>query len=364
MATIFWSMAGEGRGHATRMRTLVEQLRHEHKIVLFAPADAFKFLSPLYANSDLNVEVEEIPGLLFKYENKKLHLIKSILSGGRFLQKTLPSLQERLRKRIENEKPDLILTDFEPALPRAATQCGIPFVSLSHQHFLVSYDLSSLPKRLRFHAWMMSWAVKAYYSGQKKTLVSAFFEGTLKKRYKKVIPLGPMINEDIRNAEITKGGYLLSYMRSITEMSAIEELEKSKQRIKLYGMGERPPMGNISFHPISPESFVNDLAGCGGVICAAGNQLLGECLYLGKPVLAVPEKVHHEQMINSHFLKQMGCGDFVPIEELRLSHIENFLEKRETYEKSLEKTCQKLDGTQHAAKLLRSYLNGKWLDGK
>ena len=65
MATIFYSLAGEGRGHATRVRTIVEQLRSEHRFVIFAPGDAFDMLAPLYAESD--VVVQRIEGLRFAY---------------------------------------------------------------------------------------------------------------------------------------------------------------------------------------------------------------------------------------------------------------------------------------------------------
>ena len=37
MATIFYGLSGEGRGHATRARTIVEGLRKRHKVVVFAP---------------------------------------------------------------------------------------------------------------------------------------------------------------------------------------------------------------------------------------------------------------------------------------------------------------------------------------
>ena len=48
MAKIFYSMAGEGRGHAVRVMTLVEHLRQQHELVLFAPGDAHEFLEKAY----------------------------------------------------------------------------------------------------------------------------------------------------------------------------------------------------------------------------------------------------------------------------------------------------------------------------
>ncbi len=48
MAKIFYRLAGEVRGHAARVRSMVELLRHEHEIVIFAPEQAFEFLAPRY----------------------------------------------------------------------------------------------------------------------------------------------------------------------------------------------------------------------------------------------------------------------------------------------------------------------------
>ena len=44
------------------------------------------------------------------------------------------------------------------------------------------------------------------------------------------------------------------------------------------------------------------------VVSTAGNQLVGEALYLGKPVLVMPERVNFEQAINAHYLEQSGAG--------------------------------------------------------
>ena len=41
------------------------------------------------------------------------------------------------------------------------------------------------------------------------------------------------------------------------------------------------------------KRFVDDLAGSAAMIGAAGNQLIGESLYLGKPLFVMPERRHH-----------------------------------------------------------------------
>lgn len=85
--------------------------------------------------------------------------------------------------KIDKETPDLVITDFEPALPRAARQAGIPFISLDHQHFLLVSDLSKLPTDLQRHAFFMAQIVKGYCHGQvEEVLPSAIYTGDLLQR--------------------------------------------------------------------------------------------------------------------------------------------------------------------------------------
>jgi uncharacterized protein (TIGR00661 family) len=356
MATIYLSMSGEGRGHATRAKTLVDYLKDEHRIILFAPADAYAFLAPIYVD-DPAITVRKIPGVIFHYVDQKLDLSQSILEGLKYFRKTLYDSVNELSVMIDSEKPDLIITDWEPAMPRAALRCGVPFISLSHQHFLESYDLSPLPWSLRFHAWLMNWVVKTHYSGQLKTVVTGFFTAPLKKGYEAVQQIGPLIRPEIKNALPVNGDHYLSYLRKATPQRVVDELVKANRPIRIYGLGNRPQQGLVTFHAIDPVKFVDDLASAKAVICAAGNQLLGECLYLGKPVLALPEASHYEQLINSHFLRIMKCGDFKILERLKVKHILWFLDNLHQYHSGLSQTSLKLDGTPQIIDLINNLLH-------
>ena len=171
MAKVFYSMAGEGRGHAVRVRSVVEALRGEHEIVLFAPDEAYDFLAPKYAGTE--IEVRKIPCLRFHYRNRKLDYFQTAVHGARYLR-GLSSLIRDLAAVIRKEKPDVIVTDFEPALPRAARRVGVPFVVLNHQHFLVVSDLSALPRSLQLYAAYMSVVVGRIIRGNRRRLYLRF----------------------------------------------------------------------------------------------------------------------------------------------------------------------------------------------
>jgi len=306
MATIHYSVMGEGRGHATRARTLTEYLRQRHKVVLYAGGDAFEFLAPIYDRSD--VEVREIPSLRFAYrESGRVSFWKTLLGAARFVSDKSRVVGD-LAREMRADKPDLVLTDFEPLLPRAARKVGVPYVSFDHQHFMVENDLSSLPWALRMRTRVLGWGVRANYRKQAATIVSSFYAPGLRSSSSNVYQVRAMIRPDLQACEVTDAGHLVAYLRPSTPDSVVHALRGLPKEVRVYGRGEQPRDGNLSFCPISESGFMTDLASCSGVVCAAGNQLLGECLFLGKPVLALPEAGQDEQLINAHFLAESGHG--------------------------------------------------------
>ncbi|MBI1347894.1 teichoic acid biosynthesis protein [bacterium] len=359
MARIFYSMAGEGRGHAARVRTLVEHLRHDHELVLFASDEAYDFLARCYGPEQQvpNVRLMRIPGLRFHYTNRKLDLWRTISSGLAYAFHGLPQLVAAFRRRIRDEQPDLILSDFEPALPRAATAERVPYISIDHQHVLMAYDLRSLPWSLKWHAWSMSWAVWLYYTRQTEIITSSFYHTPLKPGWERVRQVGPLIRAEVAAANPHRGNYLLSYLRANTPDSILDVLQSVGRPIKVYGLGERPPCVNLIFCPIHETQFVTDLANCEAVICAAGNQLLGESLYLGKPVLALPEAQHHEQRINAHYLQEMGVGMWTTLETLDAAKIEEFLARLPEFQQRLFDLRGQFDGTAATLQIIQDVLS-------
>lgn len=353
MAKIFISLSGEGRGHATRVRALVEALSAAHQVRIFAPGDARAFLAPLYAGTE--VRVDPLPGLCFAYDDR--HRLRYSATLRRLLSylRQLPATLDRLTTELRREQPDLVITDFEPALPRAARRCGVPFVSLNHQHFLRTYDLSSLPRRLRWHAAYMAVLVGAYHSGQVETIVSSFYFPPLRRGCGRVTQIGVLLRPEVRAARPRAGSHLVAYWRKFGSTPVLRALENTGLEVRVYGLGERPPRGRLSFHAISEAGFVADLAGCTALVCTAGNQLVGEALYLGKPVFALAETGNYEQEINAHFLQASGAGDALPLAQFTEARLHRFLASLDRYRAGLPPR-ERLDGLPAALRVLGRHL--------
>jgi len=356
MATIFYGVMGEGRGHAARARSMTEQLRSRHRMVLYSSHDALAFLRDEYEDAS-DVEVREIPGVKFHYVENRLALRKTIGQGLSFWWNR-KKLSQSIVEDIGRDQPSLIVSDFEPLVARAAHQAGLPVLSLDHQHFLVAYDLSGLPWKYRWRARSMRLAVWMFNIAEDQSVVSAFYRPPLRRGYEHMIQVGPLLRSAIRGRQPKQGGYLLSYLRRQTPDRVVDMIASLPVPSRIYGLGQRPPMGNAEFYAVDELSFTEALVNCRGVVAAAGNQLLGEALYLEKPYFALPERKHFEQCINAHFLKQLGGGGWARLEEVRQADFDQFIADMPTYHQNLQGRQEEFDGTTAAAEAIESMLPG------
>jgi len=355
MAQIAISLCGEGRGHATRIATLAERLCGDHELLIFTSADAYEFLSHRFAD-DPRIRIVAIPGIVFQYSSGRLDVPRSIATGLDYQARTLGPLVDRMLGELDAFGADLAVTDFEPALPRAAARQGIPLVSVDHQHFLLAYDLSSLPWWLQWQAWLMSHAVWMYVTEATDTVVSAFFRPPLKRGWEHVVQVGPLLRGEVKRAVPSDEGFVLSYLRRHTPFQALATLADSGLPVKVYGLGERDAVGAVSFHAIDEQRFIDDLAACRCLVSAAGNQLTGEALHLGKPMLLLPERAHAEQLMNSHFLAGMGCGDFALLEQVTPAIVRGFLDRLDTFRPALDALAGRFDGTADVVRVIEHRL--------
>ncbi len=329
MARILYALSGEGRGHATRAATIVDALAGRHAINLFAPGLAYGLLADRFR--DGRARVEPIDGLRFTYrKNGRLSLFGTAAGALAYLRR-LPSLIGALSRRIRDERPDLCITDFDPALPRAAERCGVPYLSVDHQHFLAVSDFSGFPKQLRPHIAAMGRLVRCFYRRQALSIVSSFAFPPVRDGVGPVLRTGVMLRPEVLAASPERRGHLCVYLRRAAPSSLLESLERIGCPTRIYGLGAWPRRGQLEFIAVDERRFVEDLANCRALISTAGNQLVGEALWLGKPVLAIPEAGNAEQRINAHLLRDSGGGDYLLPEQLDVPGLRAFVDNAESY---------------------------------
>jgi uncharacterized protein (TIGR00661 family) len=356
MARIAIGVCGEGRGHAARALTLIERFGGRHELLVASTDEALALLAARTGACRAAVRFLDVPGIRFEYAGGRIDVSRSIAAGLWYGWRRLPAILGRVTRALEAFGADLVITDFEPVLPRAARRLGVPIVSVDHQHFLLAYDLRHLPHGLRWQAACMGLAVRLYVRGAADTVVSAFFRPPLVRGWEQVVQVGPLLRGAVLAAEPHEGGHVVSYLRRHTPAAVLDALAACGLPVRVYGLGGRAPRGAVTFHEIDETRFVEDLAGCAAVVAAGGNQLIGEALHLGKPLLARPEAGHAEQCMNGHFLRAMGCGDFVPLEQVDADRVRAFLAARDRYRPALAAVAGRMDGTNDVMRVVERRL--------
>lgn len=326
MATIHYGINGEGRGHATRSRTVIEGLAERHDVRVSTYGDAYDLLGPWCRGR--GIEIREIPGPRFRYRRSgRLDYLRSGVGGLGYLRR-LPGLVRDRARELEREGCDLAIVDFEPTLARAAVRVGVPLVSLDHQHVLSVGCFQALPFGLRSKARLLGASVPLFVPRADLTLVSAFHHLPLRPGLAGVESVGVLLDATLRAAceAASPGEHLTAYFRREIVGEALQVLAAAPVPVHLFGLGERPDQGAIRFHAVDRNRFVEQLATGAALVCTAGNQVVGEAFALGKPALVIPEAGNFEQELNGWFLQASGGGSCVSADEFGARHLRAFLE--------------------------------------
>ena len=204
-------------------------------------------------------------------------------------------------------------------------------VWFDHQHSLLVNDLSQLSWRLRWKAWALAPSVHLFYRRQRRTIVSSFYQPPLKPHVRSVTQTGTLLRPEILRSRPVAGETVLVYMRRFLHDNLLDALRRCGRPVKIYGLEPRPPLEEIEFCQVDERNFLQDLTDCYAVVSNAGNQLVGEALYLKKPFLALPEAGNFEQAINAHFVRESGGGDWIPCQQLDAAVLQRFLDRVPVY---------------------------------
>ena len=102
---------------------------------------------------------------------------------------------------------------------------------------------------------------------------------------------------------------------------------------------------------MTPDSSTTS-ASCRAVISTAGNQLVGEAMFLGKPVLVRPED-SVEQRMNAAAVTRLAIGEEVDEASLDASRISGFLNRGDSYRDNAKRLWR--DGRAQALESLESF---------
>jgi uncharacterized protein (TIGR00661 family) len=305
---ILYGVVGEGMGHATRSRVILEDLlKKGHDIRVVVSGRAAKFLGEKFAGR-ARIRVEEIHGLHLKFDGNDLDVSESVLSN-------LAAAPEGVKKNLEvysrvtaDFDAEVVVSDFESFAYFYGRAKRLPVISIDNMQVInrCRHD-AFVTDDASFSFQLARLAVKAKLPGAYHYLVSSFFFPPVKKPRTTLVP--PILRPEILAARREPGAHVLVYQTAAANADAlVATLKKLPYAFRAYGTGKTGNDGNVTFCPFSETAFVDDLRTARAVVAGGGYSLMGEAVHLHVPMLSIPIQGQYEQELNGRYLQQLGYG--------------------------------------------------------
>lgn len=303
---ILYGVVGEGMGHAVRSRVVLDHLVAEgHEIEIMASGRAVDFLKKHFEG------VNRIHGLHMIYEENRVRVGKTLVSNVLGGASGIPQNVTAYFDLLTEFKPDLVISDFESWTYLYAKAHRIPVVSIDNMQII--HRCSHAPEILQGEEASFQLA-KAFVKGKlpfcDAYFITTFFTPEIRKPNTQLFP--PILRREILEASPTQGDHLLVYQTAEGYESLPDSLAALNVECRIYGMRrgitEEQREGKLRYMPFSEDGFVTDLASSRGVIAGGGFTLMGEAVFLKKPMLAIPLGKQFEQVMNARYLQQAGFG--------------------------------------------------------
>jgi uncharacterized protein (TIGR00661 family) len=350
---ILYGVHGYGRGHATRALAVLPHLSSSHQILILAGGDAFSAFWPEY-------RVVHIPTMGFAYRRKGIgprHRCNWLT-----FRRNIPAVLDvfwrgptfdMVREIVEDFAPDVVISDAETWTHQVAAYLRIPRISFDHIGIL-AYCEAPIDPRDRLVARLDATCYRALMGHPDRVLISSFYDAPPRRPDVRLV--GTLPRQAIRDLAPSDGEHLLVYFnrgRDQLHNDFLQSFNRLGVPVHIYGSPRRGRAGRLSFLPTSELPFLEDLAKCRAIISTAGNQLVGEALFLRKPLLVVPEQCV-EQRMNALAVQRLGIGRKIEMHELTLPTLRDFLRHLDLYRHWME--GQFRDGLQEALEIVDQFL--------
>ena len=329
---ILYGVVGEGMGHAIRSKVVLEHLASQgHEVEIVASGRACAFLARRFE------DVNEIHGFHMITEDNRVRrgktLWSNVLAGITGVPRNIAAYFEL----IDNFEPDAVISDFESWTYLYAKRHDLPVFSIDNMQII---NRCEHPPEI-WEGARMSFDVTRVFVKSKLPfcdhyLITSFFQPRIRKKNTSLFP--PILRREILEAVPTRGEHLLVYQTGEGFGALAEALQRTGLECRIYGMRrditEEQVEGNLRYRPFDEQVFVSDLASARAVIAGAGFTLMGEAVYLRKPMLSFPLENQFEQLLNARYLQHEGYGRCAESRE-ELVDISGFLGELDRFESKL-----------------------------
>lgn len=309
---VLYGVVGEGMGHAIRSRVVLEHLLTEgHDIEIMASSRASDFLAKRFGADEVN----RIHGLHMIYEDNRVRRGKTLWSNVLAGVAGIPQNVAAYFRLVEEFRPEVVVSDFESWTYLYAKLHRLPIVSIDNMQIINRCEHAGSILAGHDDDFLVS---KAFVKGKlpfcDHYLITTFFYPRVRKPDTTLVP--PILRTEILAAKqrARRGEHLLVYQTGEGYDSLSEALQATGLECRVYGMRrgitEEQVEGTLRYRPFNEERFIDDLATSRAVLAGGGFTLMGEAVYLHKPMMSVPVKHQFEQVMNGRYLEDLGYGQF------------------------------------------------------
>lgn len=213
---------------------------------------------------------------------------------------------------IDKFEPEVVISDFESWTYYYAKVHELPIFDIDNMQII---NRCTHPDEILADAQVDFQLTRAFVKSKlpfcDHYFITSFVRPPVRKERTTLVP--PILRPEILEATARRGDHLLVYQTGESFKALAGILEQTGLECRVYGMrrdiGEDQVEGNLCYRPFSEQGFIDDLASARAVIASAGFTLMGEAVYLRKPMLAVPLGRQFEQLLNARYLRWAGYGE-------------------------------------------------------
>lgn len=350
---ILYGVQGEGMGHATRSKVVIDYLLQKHNVHIVASSRAYQFLNTSFPN-----RVHEIEGLHFAFKDsavsKKDTLLLNLKNAPKLIFK---NFREYLTIK-KDFKVDLVISDFETFINLFAKRFKLPLISIDNMQIIDRCILDiNVPTNEKKNYLISKSIVKLKVPNANHYFITSFFDAGIRKKNTTIVP--PIVRDLIIKAKVKKEKHILMYQTSSKQSDVAKILHQlPEQLFYVYGLNKDLIDKNVVFKLFSEDGFVSDLASAKAVIANGGFSFISEAVYLQKPIFSFPLKNQFEQFVNAAYIDKMGFG--LHVDDMNENDLKTFLNNLPTYSNNLKKYSQ--TGNKVLAELLNNKIDELQID--
>lgn len=330
--TIFYSVCGEGMGHAVRSSVILEELtkkenKDKYDIYIFSSDRAYNYLKDKFDN------VFEIGGFNTVYENNAVKNKRTLLNAIKATPNNLKESYGILYKKARELKPNIIISDFENYASILSTIINVPMISIDNIH-VITQTMIEYPPNHRKDMLKAKSVIKSYIMRPKRYILTSFFFPEI-KNHEKAIIYPPVIRDKIRNLKTSNDNYIFVYQTSSSNTQLIKTLKEFDEEFIVYGFNKEEKDGNLTFRKFNEDKIYNDMSNAKAVLTNGGFTLITEAIYLKKPIYSIPAKGNFEQLLNGFYVDKLCYGEMH--KKINITTLKRFLDKLDKYQTNLNK---------------------------